>query len=213
MNNKKLFLFEQTAIRAAIIDNNVWLAAIDVCKAIGYAPNSSAIKTHCIKPARFYTFETNGGSQDLRIIDGDEILKLATKRNSLKSASFEDWLYDNSLLPKPDSNREAQPSGDDSINQAIDDLKYIMRRQGFTQNVIGLVVTFLKTLCIEKFYYKTKGLTSNDLLKKNSRLSEDEKRLIKDNKELSINEIGEIVGRSHITVTRYRKKIASGAGV
>ena len=106
-----IFNFENQNIRTVIIDEQIWFVASDVTKILGYQNGRKAIDDHCTKGVtKKYTLLTNGGNQELTIINESGIYQLVINSKKPNAIKFKDWVT-GQVLPS------IRKTGSYSINQ------------------------------------------------------------------------------------------------
>lgn len=74
-----IFNFETHAIRIVTDqDGTPWFVAKDVAEALGFKDTVNAIKTHCRGVAKYHPLQTEGGVQNLRVIQEPDLYRMAT---------------------------------------------------------------------------------------------------------------------------------------
>lgn len=88
-----IFNFENQNFRTVIIDEQIWFVASDVTKILGYQNGRKAIDDHCTKGVtKKYTLLTNGGNQELTIINESGIYQLVMTSKMPNAIKFKDWV-------------------------------------------------------------------------------------------------------------------------
>lgn len=88
-----IFNFENQNIRTVIIDEQIWFVASDVTKILGYQNGRKAIDDHCTKGVtKKYTLLTNGGNQELTIINESGIYQLVINSKMPNAIKFKEWV-------------------------------------------------------------------------------------------------------------------------
>ena len=100
MSNLIPFNFDDSLIRSTVIDGKPWMVAKDVCSALGYANDRDAISKHC-RPKGVAKRDTltQGGCQQVTIIDQGNVLRLITRSRLPAAERFESWVFDE-MLPE-----------------------------------------------------------------------------------------------------------------
>jgi prophage antirepressor-like protein len=88
------------SIRVIMIDGEPWWVATDVCRVLGYAGNvANRIKEHCrAEGVRKWNTLTNGGPQEVTIIDERNLYRLMGRSDAPNAEPFQDWVY-GTVLP------------------------------------------------------------------------------------------------------------------
>lgn len=86
-------------VRSVEIDGEMWFVGIDVASALGYKRPYDAIKQHC-KPKGTvkHRIPSNGGEQDMILINEPNVYRLIIKSQLESAEKFEEWLF-NEVLP------------------------------------------------------------------------------------------------------------------
>ena len=106
-----IFNFENQNVRTVIIDEQIWFVASDVTKILGYQNGRKAIDDHCTKGVtKKYTLLTNGGNQELTIINEAGIYQLVMTSKMPNAIKFKEWVT-SKVLPS------IRKTGSYSINQ------------------------------------------------------------------------------------------------
>ena len=85
-------------VRFVILDEKQYAVANDVAKSLGYKQPKDAVRTHC-KGATKYSYPTNGGFQEIKIIPEGDIYRLIIKSRLPEAERFESWVMDE-VLPE-----------------------------------------------------------------------------------------------------------------
>lgn len=85
-------------VRFVILDEKQYAVANDVAKSLGYKQPKDAVRTHC-KGAMKYSYPTNGGFQEIKIIPEGDIYRLIIKSRRPEAEKFESWVMDE-VLPE-----------------------------------------------------------------------------------------------------------------
>lgn len=99
MNN--LIMFENKSfgsVRGIEIKGKAYFVGSDIAKALGYAIPSKAINTHC-KGVSKMEVPSNGGSQEMLIIQEGDVYRLIMKSKLPAAEKFESWVMDE-VLPQ-----------------------------------------------------------------------------------------------------------------
>lgn len=97
MSNITPYNFEGANVRAMEIDGEPWFVAKDATEALGYANSSDAISTHCKGVAKRYPLQTNGGLQEVRIINEPDLMRLIVNSTLPAAGRFERWVFEDVL--------------------------------------------------------------------------------------------------------------------
>lgn len=88
----KVEVWNNHQIRFIEKDEEWWAVATDVCSALGLKQVTKAIKT--LKGVTKCTTLTNGGLQEVNVINEKAIYKLAFKSRKKEAEQFQDWVFD-----------------------------------------------------------------------------------------------------------------------
>lgn len=94
MNQVQLFtngLFG--SVRAVVIDEKAWFVATDVATSLGYKNKSDAISRHC-KGVVKHDILTNGGNQEVNVINEYDVIRLIMKSKLPQAQEFEKWVIE-----------------------------------------------------------------------------------------------------------------------
>lgn len=83
-------------IRTVEIDGEIWFVASDITNILGYTNSSKAISDHCKEKGitKRYPLPTNGGMQEVTIINEANIYRLIIKSKLPSAERFEEWLFE-----------------------------------------------------------------------------------------------------------------------
>lgn len=96
-NQISIFDFETQQVRTVIIDNDIWFVASDVTKILGYLDGRKAVLTHT-KGGFKKKLPTNGGMQELTLINESDLYSLVLKSDTKNSKQFQEWVTEK-ILP------------------------------------------------------------------------------------------------------------------
>ena len=97
MNSLVTFNFKDNQVRTEIIDGQVWFSLADCCRALAIANSRTSVKLPQEGVGKTYTL-TNGGKQEITIINEPNLYRLIFRSNKLQAQAFADWVY-NEVLP------------------------------------------------------------------------------------------------------------------
>lgn len=85
------------------IDQNggLWIAGVDVARALGYKNPSNAVKAHCIRDKivkRRLNSESNNGVYELSFIESTNFCRLVTKSTLPSAEKLQDWVFEKAIL-------------------------------------------------------------------------------------------------------------------
>lgn len=81
------------SVRAVVIDEKVWFVATDVATSLGYKNKSDAIGRHC-KGVVKHDILTNGGNQEVNVINEYDVIRLIMKSKLPQAQEFEKWVIE-----------------------------------------------------------------------------------------------------------------------
>lgn len=81
------------SVRAVVIDEKAWFVANDVATSLGYKNKSDAISRHC-KGVVKHDILTNGGVQEVNIINEYDVIRLIMKSKLPQAQEFEKWVIE-----------------------------------------------------------------------------------------------------------------------
>lgn len=109
---KREFIFnnEEFGELRTFIDQNgrLWIAGIDVARALGYKNPSNAVRNHCNKDRivkRKLSSELSNGVYELSFIDSANFCRLVVKSKLPSAEKFEDWVVEE-VLPSLRESRQ-----------------------------------------------------------------------------------------------------------
>lgn len=109
---KREFIFnnEEFGELRTFIDQNgrLWIAGIDVARALGYKNPSNAVRNHCNKDRivkRKLSSELSNGTYELSFIDSANFCRLVVKSKLPSAEKFEDWVVEE-VLPSLRESRQ-----------------------------------------------------------------------------------------------------------
>lgn len=101
---EKDFIFnnEEFGELRTFIDANgrLWIAGIDVARALGYKNPTNAVKAHCIRDKivkRRLNSESNNGNYELNFIESTNFCRLVIKSNLPSAERFKNWVVEEVL--------------------------------------------------------------------------------------------------------------------
>lgn len=82
-------------IRTVEIDGEIWFVGSDVAKTLGYKRPSEAIRQHCKEKGTVKDrILTDGGEQDVLLINEPNVYRLIIKSQLPSAERFEEWLFE-----------------------------------------------------------------------------------------------------------------------
>lgn len=81
------------SVRAVVIDEKAWFVANDVATSLGYKNKSDAISRHC-KGVVKHDILTNGGNQEVNVINEYDVIRLIMKSKLPQAQEFEKWVIE-----------------------------------------------------------------------------------------------------------------------
>lgn len=92
------FSFGSLKIRTLLDENDQPLfVAADVAEALGYKDKTNAIKQHCKGVVKHHPLQTNGGTQEVRVIYEPDLYRLVVGSRLPSAEKFEKWIFDEVL--------------------------------------------------------------------------------------------------------------------
>ncbi|PRI10954.1 phage antirepressor [Leucobacter massiliensis] len=122
MTTINLFQFEGQQVRHVVLDGEPWFVARDVARVLGYSEPGRAIRQHCKGGANHTPLQTEGGTQQARIIAEPDVFRLIVSSKLPAAERFEKWLFEEVL---PQIRRtgaygtQAALSEDEIVHQAL----------------------------------------------------------------------------------------------
>jgi anti-repressor protein len=95
--NELVKVFEGRDIRILDQDGQPWFVGKDVCEVLGYANHNKAMIDHCKGVTNRYTLATDGGNQDMRVINESDLYRLIIRSNRPEAVQFEKWIMEEVL--------------------------------------------------------------------------------------------------------------------
>lgn len=93
------FDFQDSVIRAVLVDGEPHLVAKDVAVALGYSNAADAITRHCKGVAKRYPLMTAGGMQEARVIAESDVMRLIVSSRLPAAEAFERKVFEE-ILPQ-----------------------------------------------------------------------------------------------------------------
>jgi prophage antirepressor-like protein len=94
----EVFAFDSHAVRAVMIDSEPWFVGKDVAEALGYSNPSDAMNDHCKGVAKRYPIvDRLGRTQEARVLNLSDTLRLIVGSNLPAAESFERWVFEQVL--------------------------------------------------------------------------------------------------------------------
>ena len=98
MNNQiSIYNFNSNPVRTQTINGEPWFCLADCCKALDISNSRSSVKLPEKGVGKTYIL-TNGGRQDITIINEPNLYRLIFRSNKPQAQAFADWVY-NEVLP------------------------------------------------------------------------------------------------------------------
>ena len=216
------FSFENMPVRMTVIDGQEWWAARDVAVALGFKSPNRAFHLHCKGIPKWNTLQTEGGTQQMRIINEGDVFRLMSHSNLPTAQRFEKWMFE-TVLPQIRKTGGYAPLGTALANEGV--LAEFRRLQAETRAALTAVNKFveesqprIKLLTSEKDrlrqlnrLYEERDALRQQLARKNTPLTESERRqILACAGRMPVAEIARYTGRSG---TAVRKAIKKGGAV
>ena len=91
MQNLITYNFNQNQIRTEVVDGNPWFCLSDCCQALGIKNASTTVTLSEKGVGKTYTL-TNGGKQQITIINEPNLYRLIFRSNKPQAQAFADWV-------------------------------------------------------------------------------------------------------------------------
>ena len=98
MKNLITYNFKQNQIRTQMIEGNPWFCLVDCCKALEIKQNRDTATRLSSKGVGKTDILTNGGKQQITIINEPNLYRLIFRSNKPQAQAFADWVY-SEVLP------------------------------------------------------------------------------------------------------------------
>ena len=134
MNQVIPFNFESHAVRTVVLDETPWWVGRDVCEALGYKTPQRAIHAHCKGVPKWTPLQTEGGIQQVRIINEGDVFRLIVGSNLPEAQRFEQWLFEE-VLPQIRKTGAYMPEGNPLETSEFKDLHERILRLETERNV------------------------------------------------------------------------------
>jgi len=85
------------SIRAVEIDGEAWFVGKDIAEALGYTNPSKAMSDHCKGVTKRYPLKTDGGLQEMRLINEPDLFRLIVNCQLPAAEQFEQWVFEEVL--------------------------------------------------------------------------------------------------------------------
>ncbi len=202
MKEIALFEFEGTACRSVNIDNQLWWVGKDVCNVLGYKNPSKALNDHCRGVTKCYPIvDSLGRTQEVRIINEPDLYRLIGGSKLPSARRFEAWIYEEVL---PQIRKTGSYIPQDKQGQTDKQLSILLDR---CEKSISFLLEKNSRLVRENHLYRENESLRKKLAKKNTPLSEDEKKIIRDmGTTVPVSVIAKAIDRSPSSVKRVLQK-------
>lgn len=91
------FSFGESMLRVVGSSEFPKFVGVDVCRALGYKNPNRTITLHCKGVPEWYTLDTPGGAQSLRIISEADMMRLICASKLPSAEKFERWVFEEVL--------------------------------------------------------------------------------------------------------------------
>lgn len=91
------FCFQGGPIRVVGDADSPKFVGADVCRLLGYENPSRTMSLHCKGVPEWYTLDTGGGPQKLRVISESDLMRLICGSKRPEAAQFESWVFEEVL--------------------------------------------------------------------------------------------------------------------
>ncbi len=112
MSELSVFAFDTHAVRVVTVDGEPWFVGKDVACVLGYKDTTNAVKLHCKGVAKHHPLQTQGGTQEVRIISEPDMLRLIVGSKLPAAERFERWVFEEVLPSIRKTGRYEVPSPD-----------------------------------------------------------------------------------------------------
>ncbi len=97
MNELTTNIFEKAEVRLIEDNGEILFVGADVCKVLGFKNPNKAMTDHCKGITKRYPLSTAGGTQDVRVLNEPDVLRLITHSKLQKAQRFEKWVFEDVL--------------------------------------------------------------------------------------------------------------------
>ena len=97
MNELMNLEFENQTVRTVEIDGEAWWVAKDVCNVLKYCDPTTAVRSHCKGVAKLHPLPSGGGTQETRIINEPDLMRLIINCRLPAAEKFERWVFEEVL--------------------------------------------------------------------------------------------------------------------
>lgn len=97
MSNLVPHHFEGLEVRIVQIADKTYFVAKDAAEALGYADATTAIRSHCKGVQKLHPLLTEGGMQNVRVIDEPDLMRLVVNSTLPSATRFERWVFEDVL--------------------------------------------------------------------------------------------------------------------
>ena len=120
-NTPILLAFEENAVRIIPDAEKPLFVAKDVAVALGYEKPRNAIQTHCKGALKRGPLATEGGTQEMLLIDEPDVYRLIFGSKLESAKRFQDWVFEE-VLPA------IRKSGGYGVLSPADEIRYMNQR-------------------------------------------------------------------------------------
>ncbi|MCT6720035.1 Bro-N domain-containing protein [Acidovorax sp. K2F] len=89
--------FEGLQVRTVQIDGKTCFVGKDAAIALGFADTVNALKQHCKGVAKYHPLQTEGGMQNVRVIEEPDLMRLVVNSTLPSAGRFERWVFEEVL--------------------------------------------------------------------------------------------------------------------
>lgn len=117
MSNVVPFSFKGAGVRVVADDHGEsWFVGRDLCSALGYADQTSAMKQHCRGVVKYHPIpDSLGRTQETRILAEPDMLRLVINSQLPAAEQFERWVFEDVLPTIRKTGGYQMPANDASI--------------------------------------------------------------------------------------------------
>lgn len=131
------FAFEGASVRTVVLENGEpGFVAKDVCDVLGYANAADAMGKHCKGVAIRYPLQTLGGTQQVRVLNEPDVLRLIVRSQLPAAERFERWVFEDVLPAIRKTGSFGQPA--DPLATLNDPAALRGLLLGYTERVLAL---------------------------------------------------------------------------
>lgn len=138
------FAFEDSAVRIIPDAEKPLFVAKDVAAALGYEKPRNAIQTHCKGALKRGPLETEGGAQEMILIEEPDVYRLIFGSKLESAKRFQDWVFEE-VLPA------IRKSGGYGVLSPSDEIRYLNQRLALLKELMRVREPLLREKIYEQF--------------------------------------------------------------